>query len=640
MPQPGPISARIVRFGIFELDLQAGELRRNGARVKLQEQPLQILQALLENPGRVVSRNDLRKRIWSADTFVDFDRGLYSALARLRDTLGDSAASPRFIETIPKKGYRFITPVEASSTPPADAPGSLGPTPPLETTPRPPQPVAPEKNRQDWLVVVVSIVIVAGLFAAFGSLILRRGRSFRAEAAQIRSLAVLPLENLKGDVSQDFLADGITEELITELGKSSALRVISRTSVMQYKGRKALLRDIARELNVDAVVEGTVERSGSRVRIRVRLIQATTDQLIWAQSYDREMRDTLLLQTDVARDIVGEIHASLTAEQNRLATMRQVDPEAFEDYLKGRYFSDKRSAAEFPRAIKYFQQAIARDPTYAAAYAGLADALVGEIYTGTPPDVVREKASWAALKAVQLDPSLSDGHYEYGIIREAYNWDWSGAEKEYLRAIDLNQNSAAAHQEYAVFLAFQGRFDESMAQAQRSQDLDPLSPFVRTAYCLDLYHARRYDQAIEKCQQALELDPDFFHAHENLADAYAAKGLYDRAFEEYQKTASVAGETSPRLAVLKEAFRRGGIRDFWRKQLELSETSTSLTPDATAIAALYSRLGDTTRAIGWLQRAYQARSPFIEDVKEDPRFDNLRSDRRLGDLLRGANLLQ
>jgi TolB-like protein/DNA-binding winged helix-turn-helix (wHTH) protein len=631
MPPAVP-ARRVLQFGVFELDVDAAELRKQGVRVKLQDQPFKVLQLLLECAGQIVTREELRARVWPANTYVEFDQGLYSAMARLRDTLGDSSESPRFIETLARRGYRFIAPV-------AENPGIAESESQVEQ-----QIPAPESHARRFVVSVLAGLLggalLLGVFLGFD--VGGAGEWLRRHSNRpVRSLAVLPLENLTGDPEQDYFVDGMTDELITNLARLGNLRVVSRTSVMRYKGTKKTLPQIGRELNVEAVVEGTVERSGNRVRIRVQLIRASADQHLWAQTYDRELRDSLLLQSEAARDIVHEIQSSLTPhQQQRLAAARQVDPEAYEAYLKGLYFSNKRSAPNFTRAIEYFQQAIARDSSYAVAYAGLSDALLGQVFTGTPSERIREKATWAALKAIELDPFLPEGHNSLGGIREFYDWDWSGAEKEYQRAIELNQNFAAAHQDYAIFLAFQGRFDEAFAEAQRSQELDPLSPFVRTTYCLDFKLARRFDRALEKCQQALELDPNFLHAHGNLTSIYDSMGMYDRAFEEYQKVATISGEAPARLAAEKEAFRRGGIKGLWRKELELTQDPHGGVADACEVASLYSLLGETDHAFDWLQKAYQERSPHIEALKENTDFDNLRSDPRFGELLRRVGLSQ
>ncbi len=617
-------TSKIVQFGVFELDLQCAELRKQGAKIKLQEQPLKLLQLLLENPGQIVSREQIRARIWPANTFVEFDQGLYSTMARLRDTLGDSSDSPRFIETVTRRGYRFIAPVTES------ADGVRGRA--KDTDPRP-----------ENYVRKLAVSVLAGLFG--GALLLALFLGFdiggarewlRSRTTPIRSIAVLPLENLSGDPEQEYFADGMTDELITTLAKMGGVRVVSRTSIMHYKKSSEPIAQIGRELSVDAVVEGTVEHSGNRVRIRVQLVQAASDRHLWAQTYDRDFSDALMLQSEAAGEIVREIQSSLGSPQQRpVPIARRVDPEALEAYLKGLYFSNKRSAANFTRAIEYFQQAIAKDPGYAAAYSGLSDALLGEVFTGTPSEEVRQKATLAAQKALELDPSLAEAHNSLGGIREFYDWDWPEAEKEYRRAIELNPNFAAGHQDLAMFLAFQGRFDSAIVEAKRSQYLDPLSPFIRTTYCLDLSVARRYREAAEKCQQALEIDPDYVHAHGNLVRIYTSIGMCDRAVEEYERTASLAGKSPAQVAELKKAFHQGGAKGFLRMMVNQKANEGA---DAIEVAALYSLLGETDQAFAWLGKAYQRRSPLMEFLKEDPDFDHLRSDPRFSELVRRAGL--
>ena len=625
---PASASTSIVRFGVFELDLQRAELRKQGIKVKLQEQPLKVLQVLLENPGQILSRDELRRRVWPANTFVEFDQGVYSAMARLRDVLGDSSDNPRFIETVARRGYRFIAPVSPSVGPIVgeitrptmqDRPGFSG------------------HSLRSWI-----SSLLAGL--AGGALLLVIVFTFdiagarewlRNRTSPIRSIAVLPLENLSRDPEQEYFADGMTDELITTLAQMGTVRVVSRTSVMRYKKIGEAAAQVGRELNVDAVVEGTVERSGNRVRIRVQLIQAASDRHLWAQTYDRDFGDALALETEAASDIVREIQSGLSPPQkSRWAAVRKVDPEAHEAYLKGLYFSNTRNAAGFTRAIEYFNQAIAKDSRYAAAYSGLSDALLGEVFTGTPAEKVREKVTLNAQKAIELDPFSAEAHNSLGGIREFWDWDWPAAEKEYRRAIELNPNFAAGHQDYALFLALQGRFEQAIAEAQRSQDLDPLSPFVRTTFCLDLEVARRYAEAVQKCQQALELDPNFRHAHGNLAGIYIAMGKNEQAVEEYEKVASLSERPHAEIAGIRDAFEQDGIQGFWRKALEASKKEG----DAVEVASLYSLLGERDQAMLWLEKAYRQRSPIIEFLKERSEFDNLRSDPRFRELLRRVGL--
>ena len=523
MPQSGPISGQPIRFGVFELEPWAGELRRNGARVKLQEQPLQILLALLEDPGRMVSREDLRKRIWLSDTFVDFDRGLYSALARLRDALGDSAENPRFIETIPRKGYRFIAPVEMSSTTSTDTPGRLAPSPSLERTPGQPQPVATERNRQRSLVVLVSIVIVAGLLIVFGSLILWRGQSSRTAAPQIRSLAVLPIENLSGDASQDFLADGMTEELITELGRSSALRVISITSVMQYKGTKKPVQLIARELNVDAVLEGTLLRSGNHVRITANLVQSSPEAHLWAETYDSENGDILSVQQRVADSVTREIRVALSPrEPSNSGDDPSVNPEAQDLYFRGLWALGSAGGGAKQTAVDYLQGAIKKDPNFANAYGGLAMAYA-VWYPGDPgPRQNMPKAREAALKAVALDDSVAAGHMALAYIDLNYDWNFSEAEQQFKRALKLDPHLAIARDFYARELVILGRTDEAIVETRRALEVQPYAGMDYPAWVL--YLARRYHDSLELAQKMVALNPNYSWGRWALAVNYEQLG--------------------------------------------------------------------------------------------------------------------
>ena len=619
-------SPKHVKFGVFELDVQDAELRKSGVKVKLQEQPLKILQTLLEKHGEIVTREELRGRIWPANTFVEFDQGLYNAMARLRDALGDASENPRFIQTVARRGYKFIAPVtltggESSSE------------------------VNPKTDSSTWLWVhrwtsgVLAGLLGGALFlvVVFGFDVAGARGWLRTRTPPIRSLAVLPLQNLSNDPQQDYFADGMTDELITELAQVSNLRVISRTSTMSYKGTKKTLPQIGRELNADAVVEGTVERFGSRMRIRVQLVQAESDRHLWARSYDRDLQDALLLQSQAAGDIVHEIQASLTpAQQQQLASARKVDPEAHEDYLKGLYFSNKRAVPDFNRSIEYYQQAIAKDRNYAPAYAGLAESYIGLYVYHVSPENSRANATQAALRSAELDPNLAEAHLEVATVREFFDWDWPEAEREYRRATELNPNSAFAHLAYALFLSFQGRVEEGLSEAQRSQDLDPVSPFIRTAYCLDLNVARRYDQAIQKCREALELDPNFVRAHGNLQVAYEAKGLYEAAIEQYEKAAALRGESPAEIADVRRAFSQSGITGARRKRLQ--QRLSGGEADPYGVAKAYAGLKETDLAFKWLDKACEQRSAFVEGIKVEPMFDDMRSDARYKDLLRRLHL--
>jgi TolB-like protein/DNA-binding winged helix-turn-helix (wHTH) protein len=462
-----------LHFGVFEVDLRAGELRKNGVKRKLQEQPFQILAILLERPGEMVTREELRSRLWPADTFVDFDHGVNKAVNRIRDALGDSATHPRFIETVARRGYRFIADVAVTGAPvttrgavPRDlahideaAVATVGP------------PTSPARvgGFYRWTIGGVALALAAVL--AIWAL-----QSKAPQPRSIRSLAVLPLENLSGDPSQEYFADGMTDELIATLGQISALRVISRTSVMPYKRERKPLPQIARELNVDAVIEGTVLRPGGQVRITAQLIEARNDNHLWSDTYDGDLRDTLTLQNRVARAIAEQIRISLNPKEQATLKQRKVlDPEAYEAYLKGRYFWNKRTGDDLQKAVEYFKRALQRDPRYAQAYSGLADtyALLGDWEYGVlAPKDAFPRAKAAAARALQLDDTLGEAHTSLAFCLDAFDWDLKSAETEFRRGMELNPGYATAHHWYAWHLAVSGRNDDAIAELKKAQTLD------------------------------------------------------------------------------------------------------------------------------------------------------------------------
>src|ERR1700735_5024966 len=473
----------VVRFGTYEVSLQSGEVRKSGLRIRVQQQPIKLLKALLERPGEVVTREELRGRVWPDESFGDFDQALNIAVGKLRSALGDSAENPRFIETLPKLGYRFIAEVSvvdayARSKKPESVAEDLPATEPAHKLQVAGSAVVPQRWRWTTRRVIVALALVVSLPILAVLLIQPRSRPPRG----IHSLAVLPLENLSGDASQNYFADGMTDELITDLAQISALRVISRTSVMLYKGAREPLPQIARELNVDAVVEGTVLRSGDQVRITAQLIQATADRHLWAQSYEGELRDTLALQNRVASAIADQIRINLTPqEQAALKSAKAVNPEAYQSYLKGRYFWNKRTADGLKAALAYFNQAIEEDPKYAKAYSGLADtyALLGDWqYRVMTPKEAFPKAKAAAIKALELDSQLGEAHNSLAFVLDGFDWDLNSGGNEFRRAIELAPGYATAHHWYAWHLSLLGRYDEAIAEMRKAENLDPLSLII------------------------------------------------------------------------------------------------------------------------------------------------------------------
>jgi TolB-like protein/DNA-binding winged helix-turn-helix (wHTH) protein len=625
-----------IHFADFEVDLRAGELRKEGVKIRLQEQPFRVLTILLDFAGEVVTREELRSRLWPADTFVDFDHRLAAAISKLRDALDDSAHSPRFIETVGRRGYRFLVPVESAEAPADTVVGSQAQA-SLEL------PAGTSRAREaTWPRAALAGGALV-LLLALGFLLLHRWRLTDSALPHISSIAVLPLENLSNDPEQQYFVEGMTDEIITDLAKLPGIRVISRTSAMQYKNTHKTMPQIARELNVDTVVEGTVLRVGNRVRIRTQLVYAPADRHIWAQAYERDLKDVLTLQANLAQDIAGEIQLKLTSQQRaNLATAHTVDPEAHELYLKGRYFWNKRDQEGFTKAIDYFQQAIAKDPTYAAAYAGLADsyALSGG-FNLVPVGQAMPRAQAAAEKALELDSNLAEAHASLGLIAPFNDWNWADAERHYERAIELNPNYATAHHWYAEgYLMPVGRANEAIAEIRKAQALDPLSAVIATDLGKELYFVRRYDEALVELRRALELDPNFVSAHNWISDTLLEKRLYNDAIAELEKTKPFKEE---RVYIRQTAYlyartgRRGEARAALAKSLQLSKGKQV---SSGAVALTYAALGEKNESFHWLEKAYTDRSSFMTSLKYWSVFDALRGDPRFADLLRRVGLPQ
>ena len=571
-----------IRFGNFEVDLRSGELRRQGLKVKLQEQPFQILVMLVERPGEVVTREEVQKRLWPANTFVDFDSGLNRAMNRLREALGDSADRPRFVETLPGRGYRFIAPVERSG---------------------------------------VDFGVMPG------------------EPPRIESLAVLPLENLSGDPAQDYFADGMTDELITEIAKIASLRVISRTSIVRYKGARKSLSVIARELGVDAILEGTVLHSGLRVRITAQLIRARDDRHLWAEKYERILGDILILQSEVARAIVGQLQIKLTPQEHRrLSHAHSVVPEAYEAYLQGIFFRNKWTEEGLFKSIALFTEANRLDSTYARGYAGLSLSYCALGILGSLPAAeVYPKARAAAVKGLELDETVAEAHISLADVKKAFDWDWAAAQTEYKRALELNPSDAMAHAWYADWLSKQGRYREAVAEAGRARELDPVSVDRNSFLGLILYRSRRYQEALVACRKALELDPYYPVGHWFLGLIHLQSGELAEAVAELNKAVSLSDAPLYR-ALLGHAYGLSGDRV---KALSILDDLTAISRrrhvSPIDIAVVYTGIGDRNSAFEWLEKAYQERTMRIQELP-DPIFDSLRLDARFTDLMRRIGL--
>jgi len=491
-----------------------------------------------------------------------------------------------------------------------------------------------------------AIAVTAGLVALLVLVVglniggLRDRLHSGAEGHRIESLAVLPLENLSGDATQDYFADGMTEELTTNLAKIRALRVISRTSVMRYKGTKKSLPEIARELNVDGVIEGSVQRSGDRVRITAQLIHASTDTHLWAESYERDLRDVLALQDDVANAIATDVKIKLTQQdRTRLTSSRPVNPEAYEAYLKGRYYWSKRTGEGEQKGLEYFQQATSLDPGYALAYAGVADSyIVLGAHRHLPVKEAFPKARDAAMRALDLDETLAEAHTSLGTVKTFYDWDWPGSEREFRRALDLNPNYATAHHWYSHYLAAVGQLDEAVSEIKRARELDPFGVTVNVWLAETLYYSRQYDQAIEQYGKTLELYPELAgDLHANIGDCYVQKRMFTEAVSEWQKALTLGGNAKV-AANLEKAYLSSGYSGYLRKRLDLLKESAQTEPVSPLnFAYAYALLGDKDHVLEWLEKAYQERDPWLY-VKAEPRLDNLRSDPRFMDLLRRLGL--
>jgi TolB-like protein/DNA-binding winged helix-turn-helix (wHTH) protein/Flp pilus assembly protein TadD len=636
MQQPNYPPGRL-RFGVFEADPRTGELTRQGKRLRLQEQPFRMLAMLLEKPGELVTREELRAKIWP-QTIVDFDQGLNKAISKIRDALGDSAENPRFIETVARRGYRFLADVAVVHDGRPDAVAresatrsTLGPLPPIDagTSSRtPPRALA-------WTLFGSGLALLVAILLAW------EFEMSRNSPPRIRSLAVLPLENLSSDTSQDYFADGMTDELITDLGQISALRVISRTSVMTYKGVRKPLAEIARELDVQAVVEGSVLRSGDHVRITTQLIRVPADERIWGRSYEGELRDTLTLQSEVAQAIAEQINATLSrGEQAALEKSKAVNPQAYEAYLKGRYFWNKRTGDGLKKAIDFFSQAIEQDPTYAEAYSGLADsyALAGDwAYGVLPPQTAFPQARAAATKALALNDSLGEAHTSLAFVLDLYAWDWAAAEKQYKRALELSPNYATNHQWYAYHLLEMGRNSEGIFELRKAESLDPLSLIISADVADALCIAHLYDESVRQSKKTLEMDPDFAVAHYELGQAFQQKHMHAEALAEFQRAIALSGHSGAFDSNLAYAYAVSGRTEAALKIAEDLQARDDQNPsDDANIALIYVGLGDQDQAMIWLNKAYDAR--FNPSILLRPAFDPLRSDARFKDLWRRIGL--
>ena len=606
-PVPCP---RVYRFEEFCLDTRSGALTHAGTRTPLREQPLQLLLALLEHSGELVTREQLVSRVWPVGTFVDSDRGLNKAINHLREALGDSAEHPHFIETFPRRGYRFIVPVTHDEQA-SDAIVSQS---------------APRGSRLPFVVVgVVAGVMSLGIVIAASIGRTRHWIATRWQPApQVSSLAVIPLENLSRDPEQEYFADGMTDELITNLAKMSEARIVSRTSVMHYKASRKTLKEIAYELNVDAIVEGTVWRSGNRVRITAQLIQVATDSHLWAQSYEQDLSAVLDLQRNVANDIARQVNIVVKP----LHPTRAVNPQAYGAYLKGRYHFYSYTREEWQKSIECFNEAIQLDSGFAPANVGLAASYLAGVGWGAFPPEEMSKGVAEAKKALELDDHLSSSYFVMGAAH-TLEWRWQDAEREFRKGLELNSNDALGRQWYSNYLLTFGRFQEAIEQQERARTLDPYSPIIKANLAKAFYCARQFDNAIAQAQETLKLDPKFQAALMFLERAYRHKGMSAQAV-----SARLAAASPEEGQSIEHAYREYGLPGVLRMEAQAHQKSGAFFE----AARCYAQAGERELAFALLEDGYRRHHPGLSRLKVDPDFDPVRLDPRFQDLLRRLGL--
>lgn len=642
-------NALIIRFGPFEADIAAGQLRKHGLRIKLQDQPFTILTIFLEHPGEVVTREQLRQRLWAEGTFVDFDNSLNAAINKLREALGDSADSPRYVETLPRRGYRFIAPVARGPVQPAAAAENQTPATvanPIEVTPAaiPPSvlaPVAAPPGRpatRPWFGPAVLALTLTVFGAAYVGL---RTLGPRASAASGKAmLAVLPFQNISGDAAQDYLSDGLTEELIAQLSRiqPERLGIIARSTAMQYRRSPKSIEEIARELGIQYAVEGSIRRDGNRIRITAQLVDAHDQAQIWAATFERDSKDVLAIQQEVAGHVARTLALRLKPGSPKVSSHSSTaSPEAYEAYTQARFFWGKRSPESVQKSIQLYEKAIKADPNYALAYAGLADSYYvwGGRLSGLPPAEAYARASVAVKKALELDDSLAEAHIAHSAILFDHEWRFTDSEKELLRGLELNPSYAMGHQWHAEFLAAMGRTEEALLAIDRALALEPFSLSSNLVRGQILMYLRRYDEAADQFKKLADIDSTFLSAYASLARVYRAQGRDAEWFAAYYKWLSLLGEKQDSLDQYSQAYQKGGMRAVLQRRLTFLEPLAGKVYGVNyAMARIYAVLGNSDQALAWLARAAQERDDFSTHITVDPELDPLRNDSRYVQLLK------
>jgi TolB-like protein/DNA-binding winged helix-turn-helix (wHTH) protein/Flp pilus assembly protein TadD len=622
-----------LRFGVFELDRDTGELRKSGRAVRLRPQAAKLLAVLASRPGQLVTREDLQEELWGQETFVDFEHGINLCIREIRAALGDDAATPRYVETLPRHGYRFIAPIHDPYQAAKDSNINLHLAAPTSGT----TPIIPAPRRPYWpLALFAAVVLAVVIAAAVTNPGEWRVRLFGGTARPVHAIAVLPLQNLTGDSAQDYFADGMTEALTTDLARMESLQVISRTSTMQYKAAKKSLPDIARELNADAIVEGSVQRSGNRVRVTAQLVRATDDRHLWAETYERDFRDILALQDDVASAIAKQVESRLGGPQPQpLAKAQTISPEGYETYLKANYYLDQ---FDLQKSIEYYNEAIKLDPEYAPTYAHVALAYSFMAFFGAvSPREGWGKVKEAATLAVEKDDRLPEGHGALGLAKLHYDWDFAGAEREFKRALELNPNDADIRHDYAHYLMAMGRTVESEAESKRAVELDPMGDALNSCLCWHSFAAHDYDQSVRLAEKFLTSQPDDSWELSILGWDYEQERMPEQAVAKFKRAVEVTKDTpfnSFYLAALGHAYALAGNRpEAGHVMQTLLDRGKKSYVSPFDLALIHAALGEKDEAFALLDKAIAERSTFLVYTKWEPRLDPLRSDPRFKQVL-------
>ena len=636
----------LIRFDNFELELKSGELRRDGALIKLQPQPFKALAFLADRAGQVVTREEIQLEIWGDETFVDYEQGVNFCIKQIRAALGDDAKAPRFIETLPRRGYRFIAPVErkernlSRENDLAVAPAPDIVISPPEAVPDPSAISAAVSATQTRTRVFLVAALAAAMTLPLAVYVIWQGREKKAipPAGKI-ILAVLPFENLSGDPEQDYFSDGLTEEMITRLGRLQPQRlgVIARASAMTFKKSDKDIARIGGALGAAYILEGGVRREADRLRITARLIQVSDQTHLWAGDYDRHVHDALTVQSEVAESIAQSLAVKLlSGPQPAPAQVHIPSPDSYDAYLRGCYLRNKWTREDLGKAVGHFEQAVEKDPNFALAYAALAEAWrYLQFFGGARPQDARAKAKNAALKAVALDEALAEARAALASARFWYDWDWQGAEQEFKRAMELNPSLAGAHHDYGWLLIARERFDEGLAEVKRAQELDPLSPQANVDVGWACIQARRYDEAIAQSRRTMELEPNFAESWGCLMRAYQYKGMLAEALAEAQRVMSRSGASREELAAIHQGDAASGMRSVEQWMLNRAKKAAARGyVSAYQRATRHAALGEKELAFEWLKKAYTDRDPMMALLNTDPAYDRLRPEPRFGDLLR------